>query len=289
MKSFEEHYHDLITKNADPRTKDWLLVGSPWPIACLCILYLVMVRVGQQMMIKRPAFSLQGPMIAYNLFLVLLSAYMLYEFIMSSWLVPGFNFHCAPVDASDNPSSLRLARAVWWYYFSKVIEFADTAFFVLRKKNNQVTILHLYHHVTMPFLWYIGTTFAPGGEAYFAASVNCLVHIIMYSYYLLSALGPAVQPYLWWKKYLTGLQLLQFTIVMVRAGYAVYTNCSYPLIFQKMLIFYMLSFIVLFSNFFYQTYFQKKHRSAAVNGVSNGVFHDVKHIRSLDASQCKKD
>lgn len=70
---------------SDPRTKDWLLVGSPWPIACLCILYLVMVRVGQQMMIKRPAFSLQGPMIAYNLFLVLLSAYMLYEVNIITW------------------------------------------------------------------------------------------------------------------------------------------------------------------------------------------------------------
>ena len=38
--------------------------------------------------------------------------------------------------------------------------------------------------------------------------VNCLVHVVMYSYYCLSACGPAVRRFLWWKKYLTMLQLV---------------------------------------------------------------------------------
>ena len=29
----------------------------------------------------------------------------------------------------------------------------------------------------------------------------------MYTYYGLAALGPSIQPYLWWKKYLTKLQV----------------------------------------------------------------------------------
>lgn len=48
--------------------------------------------------------------------------------------------------------------------------------------------------------------------AYFPATVNCFVHIVMYSYYMLSALGPKVQPYLWWKKYLTILQLVRHAL-----------------------------------------------------------------------------
>ena len=39
--------------------------------------------------------------------------------------------------------------------------------------------------------------------------LNCFVHTIMYTYYLLSALGPALRPFLWWKKYLTMLQLVR--------------------------------------------------------------------------------
>jgi hypothetical protein len=38
--------------------------------------------------------------------------------------------------------------------------------------------------------------------------INSFVHIIMYSYYLLAALGPEVQKYLWWKKYITTLQMV---------------------------------------------------------------------------------
>ena len=40
------------------------------------------------------------------------------------------------------------------------------------------------------------------------ACINCFVHIIMYSYYFLAGLGPSVQKYLWWKKYVTVLQLV---------------------------------------------------------------------------------
>ncbi len=43
----------------------------------------------------------------------------------------------------------------WWFYFSKFIDFADSIFFVLRKKTNQLSTLHIIHHSTMPiFSWF---------------------------------------------------------------------------------------------------------------------------------------
>jgi len=42
-----------------------------------------------------------------------------------------------------------------------------------------------------------------------AAIVNSSVHVLMYTYYGLSALGPHMQKYLWWKKYLTRIQLVR--------------------------------------------------------------------------------
>jgi hypothetical protein len=38
------------------------------------------------------------------------------------------------------------------YIVSKLLDLTDTIFFVLRKKYNQVTKLHLYHHSVMPIL-----------------------------------------------------------------------------------------------------------------------------------------
>lgn len=40
-------------------------------------------------------------------------------------------------------------------------------------------------------------------------TINSFVHIIMYSYYLLAAMGPRVQKYLWWKKHITNLQMVR--------------------------------------------------------------------------------
>lgn len=50
--------------------------------------------------------------------------------------------------------------------------------------------------------------FILGGMGTFHALLNCVVHVIMYSYYGLTAMGPSYQKYLWWKKYLTTIQLV---------------------------------------------------------------------------------
>jgi len=45
--------------------------------------------------------------------------------------------------------------------------------------------------------------------AFFSPMLNCSVHVIMYSYYGLS-LFPSLRKYLWWKKYVTLIQLVRF-------------------------------------------------------------------------------
>jgi len=53
--------------------------------------------------------------------------------------------------------------------------------------------------------------FVAGGLGTFHAPLNCVVHVIMYTYYGLSALGPGFQKFLWWKKHLTSIQLVCIT------------------------------------------------------------------------------
>lgn len=38
--------------------------------------------------------------------------------------------------------------------------------------------------------------------------VNSCIHVAMYLYYALAACGPKIQKYLFWKKYLTILQMV---------------------------------------------------------------------------------
>ncbi|KAJ8299317.1 hypothetical protein KUTeg_023377 [Tegillarca granosa] len=252
------------------------MISSPLPTLICVSIYVMFVYGGQKWMKSRPAFDLKNVMMIYNFCLVLLNAYICYEFVMTTLLNPGFSLICQPMDYTLDYTSVRFAKVCWLFYFSKLIELLDTVFFVLRKKNNQISFLHVYHHTTMPLLWWVGVRFVPGGEAYFSASINSFIHVLMYTYYLLSAMGPQMQKYLWWKKYMTTLQL--FWMIMFHTSYAIYTDCGFPKAYMYALIAYTLSHILLFSNFYYQTYTKKarmkreQEREVQSNGhMSNGL------------------
>lgn len=57
----------------------------------------------------------------------------------------------------------------------------------------------------------MGMKFAPGGHSTFFAMLNAFVHIVMYFYYMIAAMGPEYQKYIWWKKYLTAFQMVSET------------------------------------------------------------------------------
>lgn len=51
-----------------------------------------------------------------------------------------------------------------------------------------------------------------GGNATFPNILNNFVHVLMYFYYMLAAMGPQYQKYLWWKRYMTELQIVSIHI-----------------------------------------------------------------------------
>jgi hypothetical protein len=48
-----------------------------------------------------------------------------------------------------------------------------------------------------------------GEQGVMIGCLNSLVHVIMYFYYMVAAMGPKYQKYLWWKKYMTWIQLVR--------------------------------------------------------------------------------
>jgi len=57
----------------------------------------------------------------------------------------------------------QIAKAIWWFYISKLLELLDTVIFILRKKYSQVSFLHVFHHASMFSLWWIGVKWVAGG------------------------------------------------------------------------------------------------------------------------------
>ena len=55
------------------------MIATPWPTISLVAMYLFIVKVGPKVMESRKAYSLREVLIVYNLALVALSAWMVYE------------------------------------------------------------------------------------------------------------------------------------------------------------------------------------------------------------------
>ncbi|XP_062920527.1 very long chain fatty acid elongase 4-like isoform X2 [Mobula hypostoma] len=200
-------FYDWAVENGDKRTDPWFLVYSPIPVFVTFIIYLLICKYGPKYMLNREPFNLKYVLIVYNFALVAISAYIFWEFLVTS-IRANYSYLCEPVDYSNSELGLRMAKVCWWFFFSKVIELMDTVFFILRKKHNQVTFLHIYHHGTMIFNWWAGVKYVPGGQSFFIGLLNSFVHIVMYLYYGIAAMGPHMRKYLWWKRYLTMLQLV---------------------------------------------------------------------------------
>eukprot|EP00038_Savillea_parva_P010252 m.188963 g.188963 ORF g.188963 m.188963 type:complete len:277 (+) comp17594_c0_seq1:55-885(+) len=251
----------------DPRVQHWFLVESPVPTLCLSLGYLVIVWLGQRIMRSREAFVLQSGMKLYNAVTVLLNAYILYLLVSSAvmqYRAGTLNALCAAVDYTDNPASMRMALGIYLFYLSKAFEFVDTFLMVLRKKTRQISFLHLYHHSTMFPIWWIGVNWVPGGNSAFSATINSGVHVIMYTYYFLAASG-VDRRWLWWKRWLTQLQMTQFLVIFIQAAYAIREvdagRCQFPVWMGYANMLYMVSMVTLFGLFYVNAYMQPKRAS----------------------------
>lgn len=98
--------------------------------------------------------------------------------------------------------------STYLYFAAKLTELLDTVFFVVRKKDSQISFLHLYHHTIMVIATWALLKYSPTHTIIFTGFLNSLVHVFMYTYYGLAALGPNVAKYLTWKKYMTTFQLV---------------------------------------------------------------------------------
>lgn len=255
---------------ADKRVENWPLMQTPLPTLAISTLYLLVVWLGPVWMKNREPFQLRYLLIIYNFGMVILNFFIFKELFLGA-RAAGYSYICQTVDYSDNEHEVRIASALWWYYVSKGVEYFDTVFFILRKKFNQISFLHVYHHCTMFTLWWIGIKWVAGGQSFFGAHMNASIHVVMYLYYGLTSCGPHIQKYLWWKRYLTILQLIQFHVTIGHTALSLYIDCPFPKWMHWALIVYAVTFIVLFVNFYYRTYREPKASSKAGKVATNGA------------------
>ncbi|KOB68633.1 Elongation of very long chain fatty acids protein [Operophtera brumata] len=166
-------------------------------------------------------------------------------------------------------TTMLILFGTYLYFTAKLTELLDTVFFVVRKKDNQITFLHLYHHTIMVIGTWALLKYSPTHTLIFIGFLNSLVHVFMYTYYGLAALGPNVAKYLTWKKYMTKFQLIQFVSIIIQYVATIRVSdcppCRGISIFIAGNTFFIL---ILFLNFYRQSYMKKKSSSTSNSNKS---------------------
>jgi len=173
-------------------------------IVCMCAGYLVFVLGGAQFMKNRDPIPLQKLQVAHNAIMFL---YSLLSTIAMAFCVfsntPYKTFNEMICDGENSLFSGFNSWVLFTFLLSKMWEFIDTVFLVLGK--HRLRFLHVYHHViTLPLSWILYIDNSANGTI--CAWANMFVHTPMYYYYTIAALGGTV----WWKKYITQIQITQF-------------------------------------------------------------------------------
>ncbi|XP_074036566.1 very long chain fatty acid elongase AAEL008004 [Leptinotarsa decemlineata] len=280
-------YNNFMEKYTDPRTKDWFLVGKPGHLIVILATYFYFCKkAGPMFMRHRKPWELKRTIQIYNLIQVLASLYLVSEGLQAGWGTD-YNFTCQPVVPGEK--GMRMATGVWFYFICKLTELLDTVFFILRKKMNQVTYLHVYHHTLMPVCAWIGVTFLPGGHGTLLGLINAFIHVIMYSYYFLSSLGPQYQKYLWWKKHLTAMQMIQFCIIFWHNFQVLFKECDYPKFINFLLVTQAGYFLYLFGCFYVNQYLKSKNekKSALENKSSTRVQNGTMETTSSEEEKTR--
>jgi len=218
------------------------------------VLYLALIFGLKKWMQDRKPFLLKDYMFTYNLYQTILNFWCVCAIIKEVY-TQNMSIWGNPVDTS--PKGFRLAFLIWVHYNNKYVELLDTVFMALRKKNEQMTFLHMYHHILIMWAWYLVCKYACGGDAYFGMLCNSFVHVLMYSYYLFALLKINTP----WKRWLTNIQLIQFAVCLSQAIYTI-INGNYPVWLSCVQLWVMSNMLLLFGDFYRKTYTKKKTDNA---------------------------
>ncbi|KAL4081332.1 ELO family, partial [Scleroderma yunnanense] len=237
---------------------------STWPtVISMTVTYLTVVFGTREIMKNRAPLALTTLFRAHNLLLCVASfvlVLLLGEEVLSNWMNVGwYGILCAEEAYTQRVEFYLLVN----YYF-KYYEFVDTVFLALRKKP--LTFLHVYHHAATAILMFVQLN-GRATVCWVPALLNLSIHVIMYYYYFATASGARF----WWKQYLTTLQIVQFVIILIMASFAEYNvfasnwlptlphvgKCAGKLSNGLVAIGVVMSYLVLFVNFFRQTYTKK--------------------------------
>lgn len=236
----------------------WLI--HPCAYVVTMVGYLGGIKLLTAYMRDRKPMKPQFAMRIYNVVQILLCGYMVigmfhefYKHAESVEVMPGIVLpRFLNIFGTNTPVSEVTEWMVFVHYLSKFLDLFDTVFIVLKKDTKRLNLLHVYHHATIGPIWglllWLGWG---GGTAMFGAAINSLIHVIMYTHYLVTSFG-IQNPF---KKAVTACQITQFYFCLTHSAWVLSPiETVYPTALASIQFGYQTSMIILFTNFYEMSY-----------------------------------
>lgn len=147
----------------------------------------------------------------------------------------------------------------WIFVVLRILQLSETVFFVLRKKQHQITFLHVYHQITSILVFWSFLKFSGGIMEVYMILVSEIAQIIKYSYFLLSLYTNVTRIYIFLKRIkpaLVLLQIFQLLFNLIQSIVAVREDCNASKVFHLQ-IFNIIVLIILYIQFFIKNYLKR--------------------------------
>ncbi|XP_072744128.1 very long chain fatty acid elongase AAEL008004-like isoform X2 [Anoplolepis gracilipes] len=256
MDGIMEEIYKCLFMNSAPLTREWILISSPFPLMLIIFGYLYFVLyAGPRYMQNQLPYKLKTFIMLYNLIQILANIWMVKEHLSFGWFSKyGITCSSFPYSTPDSLNAIKIFHCVWWLFLLKIFDLVETCVFVLRKKQNQVSKLHVYHHVSNIFFGWIYLKYILEERMTFISLINCAVHVIMYTYYFISAKSKYRQIISPVKPFITRIQMMQFIVMIIFVLQVWDPNCHVQFEYVTLLAFIFITNLLIFFYLFYDFY-----------------------------------
>ncbi|XP_050098185.1 elongation of very long chain fatty acids protein 1-like [Anopheles aquasalis] len=259
-------YDMLTVKGVEEHIDAYPLMASPVPSSIVIAIYLYFVyKYGPRYMENRKPFNLRWIIAAYNIFQVCACT-----FLVLNYIKVGFKFsfigRCSHKrSVTEYEHGIDAVYYGWLAMCLRLVELIETVFFVLRKKQNQVSTLHVYHHISTFLIVWWTLKLSLSYQEMSMMVLNSMVHIVMYSYYFLSSFSACQAFTNRIKPIITIIQLTQLVTMLVHVYAALQPTCTANKTIFTLQAANLVILISLFTNFYIQTYVRKAARKLKAN------------------------
>jgi len=209
--------------------------------------------------IKQEGLLVFVAMAVYNATQVALCGWMIYA-ALAEHRRRGLGLVCNEHDLAQDG----MAFVLHIFYLSKVLDFADTVFMIVKRNWRQVSFLHVYHHTSIFLIYWLNANTFYDSDIYFTIVLNGAIHFIMYGYYLATTFNVVVPTFI--KKSITNSQLIQFCAMEVQGACMLFgPGCGAPRNVTILYMVYISTMLVLFLDFKRRAYSSAKLKAGKVS------------------------